>query len=73
MEWSIGVESNFGMAKILNTCSTPRLHSIEYTVSCILWSGILDRSYGFVYSMEWSFGGEYWSGMESNFGVAKTI
>ena len=28
---------------------------------CILWSGVLERS----------FGAEYWSGVESDFGVAK--
>ena len=28
---------------------------------CILWSGVLERSFGV----------EYWSGVESNFGVAK--
>ena len=49
--------------KSYNTCSTPRLHSIEYTVSCILWSGILDRSFGFLYSMEWNFGVEFLSGV----------
>ena len=30
---------------------------------CILWSGVLERSYGV----------EYWSGEESNFGVAKFL
>ena len=35
------------------------------------WQKFLLFAHKIVYSMEWSLGAEYWSGVESDFGVAK--
>ena len=38
-------------------------HCCVQMAPCIIWSGVLERIYGV----------EYWSGVESNFGVAKIL
>ena len=57
MEWSIGVEI---WSQILE-CQNFLLHLPRSKTP-------LHRRHGFMYSMEWSLGAEYCSGVESNFG-----
>ena len=61
MEWSLGAEFWSGVEKILEW--QKYLFFAHKTVYSIIWSGVLERSFGL----------ENRSGEESNFGVAKEL